>query len=656
MVIVLKHNIKDDEKQRLRDFLESRGFRIREIVGEEETIFGAVGLAPMDLREVELLPGVDRAIPITKPYKFASREFKKEDTVVQVGPVKVGGMRIAVIAGPCSVESREQVLETARLVRESGAVMLRGGAFKPRTSPYSFQGMGEEGLKLLKEAGEKEGMPVVSEIVGTDYADMMREYVDVFQIGARNMQNFELLKRVGALRKPVILKRGFAATIEDLLMAAEYLLAQGSEQVILCERGIRTFETYTRNTLDISAIPVVHKLSHLPIIVDPSHATGIRDKVPPMALASVAAGADGILLEVHPDPEKAVSDGPQSLYPAQFEKLMRDIEVLAPVVGREVARLPLRGNLAAAGRPGNAAGPGDAVFKSGTDAPGGVRRAWEESAIQAQVAFQGEPGAFSELALKRYFESDDVRSMPCESFRDVFESVLSGTAGFGIVPIENSLSGSIHENYDLLLQYPDIGIVGEKKIRIIHNLIGFPGTDVSSLTEIYSHPQGLAQCARFLDTIPGVRRVPFYDTAGAVAHVKQEQNRQYAAIASAQAARVYGLEVLKEGIETNPHNYTRFFIITRQETRMTADADMASVVFSTLDKPGALFHCLQILAQERLNMKKLESRPIPGKPWEYMFYVDLEIPPGQADYHAAFDRFGEAVDNFRVLGIFKAAV
>jgi len=654
MVIVLKRGIKEEEKQELKSFLESRGFRIREIVGEEETIFGAVGLVPMDIREVEILPGVDRVIPITKPYKLASREFKKEDTVVPVGPVKIGGMRIAVIAGPCSVESREQVAETAKLVRESGAVILRGGAFKPRTSPYSFQGLGEEGLRYLKEASEKEGMPVVSEIVGTDYADIMKEYVDIFQIGARNMQNFELLKRVGAMGKPVLLKRGFAATIEDLLMAAEYLLAQGNDQVILCERGIRTFETYTRNTLDISAIPVIRKLSHLPIIVDPSHATGIRNKVPPMALASIAAGADGLILEVHPEPEKAVSDGPQSLYPEQFEKLMRDIEVMAPVVGREVARLAARGEgqprrRTAAARTAWARAGGQKAQKAAGKEPAAAA---EENA----VAFQGERGAFSELALKRFFHGDDTPAVPCETFMDVFESVLSGKSRYGIIPIENSLSGSIHENYDLLLQYPDIKIVGEKKIRIIHNLIGFPGTRLTDLKEVYSHPQGLAQCSKFLDTLPNARRVPFYDTAGSVAHVKKNKDKQTAAIASVEAAKVNGLEVLKEGIETNPRNYTRFFVIARQEESVPSPADMASVVFSTVDKPGALFHCLQILADEHLNMKKLESRPIPGKPWEYMFYVDLEIPPEQADYLPALEKLRESADDFRILGVFKAAV
>ncbi|HKK64367.1 MAG TPA: 3-deoxy-7-phosphoheptulonate synthase, partial [Clostridia bacterium] len=260
MIIVLKQGISPQEKQETRTFLEQHGYKVREIVGEEDTILGAVGRVQMDVREVELLPGVDRVIPISKPYKLASRELKKEDTIVSIGPVRIGSGRIAVITGPCAVESREQMMESAAHAYEAGAVMLRGGAFKPRTSPYSFQGLGEEGLKLLKEAGEAYGMPVATEIIGTDYVEMFNEYVDVIQIGARNMQNFELLKRVGALAKPVILKRGLSATIEEWLMAAEYLMAHGTDDVILCERGIRTFETYTRNTLDLSAIPVIKNL------------------------------------------------------------------------------------------------------------------------------------------------------------------------------------------------------------------------------------------------------------------------------------------------------------------------------------------------------------------------------------------------------------
>ena len=632
MIVVLEHNIKTRNKKHIVSFLEQKGFRIREIQGEEETILGAVGIIPIDLREVELLPGVARVIPITKPYKLASREFKKEDTSIPVGPVKIGGSRIAVIAGPCAVESREQIMEIAALVRESGAVILRGGAYKPRSSPYAFQGLGEEGLKHLKDAGERNGMPVISEIVTPEHAEMFAEYADIMQIGARNMQNFELLKTVGALHKPVLLKRGPAATIQDLLMSAEYLLVHGTDSVMLCERGIRTFETYTRNTLDISAIPVVKKLSHLPILVDPSHGTGIRAKVLPMALAAVAAGADGLIVEVHTDPEHALSDGPQSLYPEQFEKLMRDIQALTPVLSKELARLPEKL---------------PRVLKVNVQAP------TEQEPVK--VAFQGEPGAFSENALLRYFP-DNVRSVPLKEFRDVFDSVLAGKSHYGIIPIENTLTGSIHQNYDLLLQYPDIRIVGEKTIRIIHNLIGLPEADLKDIQRIYSHPQGLSQCARFLDKHPNWEKIPFYDTAGSVAFVAREGKRENAGIAGLDAARVYKMKVLKEGIETNSQNYTRFVIIAREELaqaeRQIGSANRASLVFSTANTPGSLFRVLQVLAERKINMVKLESRPIAGKPWEEMFYVDVDIPQGKSVFQKALEELSEVTETLRTLGLY----
>ncbi len=645
MVIVLHRRIKEHEKRRLEQFLTEKGFRIREIVGEEETILGAVGLVPIDLREVELLPGVERVIPISKPYKLASRELKKEDSVIQIGDVKIGGNRIVAIAGPCAVESAEQIDETARIVRESGGVMLRGGAYKPRSSPYSFQGLGEEGLKYLKDAGERYGLPIATEIVSTELADMMSRYVDVFQVGTRNMQNFELLKRVGACGKPVILKRGLAATIEEWLMAAEYLMAHGTDDVILCERGIRTFETYTRNTLDLSAIPVVQKLSHLPVIVDPSHATGIREKVPPMALAAVAAGADGLLLEVHPDPEHAQSDGPQSLYPGQFERLMRDVEALAPVVGKEVERVPARRAVGAV----EIRSISRAVDSTGTVGTGDAA----ETGRKRSVAFQGERGAFSETALYRFFDEDSAVAEPSKSFRDVFDRVLSGECDYGILPIENSLAGSIHENYDLLLQYPDIKIIGEQRIRIVHNLIGLPGTTLESVTKVYSHPQGLAQCAAFLDSHPEMQGIPYYDTAGSVAFVAEQGDTTLAAIAGTEAASAYKLEILKESIETNPRNYTRFFVVARSEARDVDEPNKASLVFSAADKPGSLFRCLQALADRGLNMKKLESRPIHGKPWQYMFYVDVEVPDRKATFTEGIAAMNAEAEDIRVLGVYR---
>jgi 3-deoxy-7-phosphoheptulonate synthase len=630
MVIVLKHNIQEKEKKYIKDFLENKGFTIREIVGEEETILGAVGIVSIDVREVEILPGVSRVIPITKPYKLVSREFKKEDTIIPIGPIKIGGKRIVMIAGPCAVESREQILATAQTIKNSGAVILRGGAYKPRTSPYSFQGLEEKGLQYLKEAGEAAGMPVISEIVSTEQVDMMKEYVDMIQVGARNMQNFELLKRLGQIKKPVLLKRGFAATIQELLMAGEYLVAHGAEYIVFCERGIRTFETYTRNTLDISAIPIVKKLSHFPIVADPSHGTGIRDKVSPMALAAVAAGADGILVEVHLDPDNALSDGPQSLFPEQFEKLMRDIEAMAPVLGKEIARLPEKSASVSLNR--------KAIPAKNTG--------------KIKVSFQGARGAFSEKAILSYFD-EEVELVPCNEFIDVFNSVLEGKSHFGVIPLENSLSGSIHQNFDLLLQFPDIQIVGEKKIRIIHNLIALPGAQLSDIKRVYSHPQGLAQCAKYLEQFPAWEKVAYYDTAGSVTFIAEANKKENAAIASEEAAKAHQMNILKESIETNAQNYTRFAVITREETAKVENPQKASFVFSTLDKPGALFHVLRILTEKSINMKKLESRPIPGKPWEYMFYVDVEIPEKLPLFYECIETLKKETEEFRVLGMYR---
>ncbi|MCF7927787.1 MAG: 3-deoxy-7-phosphoheptulonate synthase [Spirochaetales bacterium] len=633
MIIVLRKDATEDQKQSITSFLTDKGFKVREIQGEEDTVLGAVGMLGLDIREVEILPGVSRVIPISKPYKLASRELKREDTIVRIGNVRIGGDRFAVLAGPCAVESREQIIETAKIVKEAGAVLLRGGAFKPRTSPYAFQGLGFEGLQYLREAGDLTGMPIVTEVVATEHASRIAEYIDMFQIGARNMQNFELLKTVGRIGKPVLLKRGLSATVEEWLMAAEYLMAHGAEDIVLCERGIRTFETYTRNTLDLSAIPVVKKLSHLPVVVDPSHATGIRAKVPPMALAAAAAGADGLIVEVHPRPDQARSDGPQSLYPEQFEKLMRDLEALSPVLDREIERLPERKKARIL------------LAQEGASSPGTE----EHPADIPAVAFQGESGAYSETALKRFY-AEEARPFPKNTFRDVFEAVLTGEADAGVLPVENSLSGSIHENYDLLIRYPDISIIGEQKIRIQHNLIGIEGCTTDSIRKVYSHPQGFAQCREYLEAHADWELIPYYDTAGAVAYVAREGSRELAAIAGDQAAHAYGLEILKRGIETNPRNYTRFFVIARSERARPDHPNTASLVFSTLDKPGSLFSCLEVFEEHRLNMKKLESRPIAGRPWEYLFYVDIEFKEAQKEFDDALDQLKDRTDRLRVLG------
>jgi 3-deoxy-7-phosphoheptulonate synthase len=337
MVVVMDENATEEQIQTVISKLIEMSFDVHRSTGVNQTLLGAIGdKRGLDPRSFELMPGVHEVLRVTTPYKLASRPFHPEDTVVEIRGVTLGSDTVVVMAGPCSVESAEQIETIAAGVKKAGAKILRGGAFKPRTSPYSFQGLGEEGLRLLRQAAEKAGLLSISEVMEVAQVPLLAEYVDILQVGARNMQNFNLLRELGKIRKPVLLKRGLAATIEELLMAAEYLLAGGNTQVILCERGIRTFENATRNTLDISAIPVVKKLSHLPIIADPSHGTGRRDKVAPMARAAVAAGTDGLLIEVHHDPDNALSDGAQSLRPEQFSALMTELRMIAQVIGKKI--------------------------------------------------------------------------------------------------------------------------------------------------------------------------------------------------------------------------------------------------------------------------------------------------------------------------------
>jgi 3-deoxy-7-phosphoheptulonate synthase len=335
MVVIMEQNATEEQIQHVIEKLNNFGFDVHRSTGIQKTVLGAIGeKRGIDINDIKVLPGVMDVIQITEPYKLAGRTFKSEDTIINVGKAKIGSDEVVVMAGPCSVESREQIFEIAKRVKSAGAVILRGGAYKPRTSPYSFQGLGEDGLKILKEAGNNFDLPIITEVMDRSQIEEVCKYADILQVGARNMQNFNLLKDLGKIKKPVLLKRGISATIEEWLLAAEYILSNGNREVILCERGIRTFEKYTRNTLDISAIPVVKKLSHLPVIVDPSHATGIRNKVIPVGRAAVAAGADGLLIEVHPDPEKALSDGAQSLYPDQFDELMKQIKLISQAIGR----------------------------------------------------------------------------------------------------------------------------------------------------------------------------------------------------------------------------------------------------------------------------------------------------------------------------------
>jgi 3-deoxy-7-phosphoheptulonate synthase len=341
MVVVMEERATEAQIEKVVASLVEQGMDVHRSTGVNRSVLGVVGAHRVDPALIEVMDGVHEVLRITEPYKLASRTFKPEGTVVTIDDVRIGGDEVIVMAGPCSAETEEQVFTTAAAVKKAGAKVLRGGAFKPRSSPYSFQGLGEEGLRMLREAADHEHLKLVSEVMDVSQIDIVGRYSDIYQVGARNMQNFTLLRELGRTRKPVLLKRGIAATIEEWLLSAEYILAGGNNDVILCERGIRTFESYTRNTLDISAIPVIKKLSHLPIITDPSHATGRRDKVAPMARASIAAGADGIIVEVHCNPDKALSDGAQSMFPAQFDRVMAELRIIAPAIGRSICVEPV---------------------------------------------------------------------------------------------------------------------------------------------------------------------------------------------------------------------------------------------------------------------------------------------------------------------------
>jgi len=338
MIIVMQEGAPKEQIEHVIDRIKELGYTPHPIYGEQRTVIGAIGdeRGKFRLESLASVPGVEVVMPILKPYKLVGRELKTEPTIINIGKHTVGSSEFMLVAGPCSIESREQLISTAKAVKKAGAQYLRGGAFKPRTSPYSFQGLEEDGLKILKEASEITGLEIVTEVITPTNVPLVSEYADVLQVGARNMTNFALLKDLGKIQKPVMLKRGLAATIQDLLMAAEYIASEGNSNIILCERGIRTFEFATRNTLDLSAVPLIKKYSNLPVIVDPSHATGVRDLIAPMSKAAVACGADGLMIEVHPNPEEAFSDGAQSLLPDQFLKLVKELKKYLELEGREL--------------------------------------------------------------------------------------------------------------------------------------------------------------------------------------------------------------------------------------------------------------------------------------------------------------------------------
>jgi len=623
LIIILARVLEEKEKDDLQEGLKKKGIRLHFLeVGKEKTIAVTEKSFPVQ----EWIPShwLERIVEVDTPFQLANRAFTSSRTVIRIKDVEIGGDTLTVIAGPCAVESRDQLFRIAEVVKRTGAHILRGGAFKPRTSPYSFQGLGEEGLEILARAREEFGLPVITEATSPENAYLVAQYADIIQIGARNMQNFDLLKRVGSLGKPVLLKRGMSATIEDFLLAAEYILSLGNFQVILCERGIRGIEKMTRNTLDLTAIPLVKDLSHLPIVVDPSHGTGLREKVIPMARAAVACGADGVMVEVHTHPEEALSDGPQSLYPEQFRRLMNELEVVSILVGKE-----LRKHREQPRAESSVATPSHPL----------------------RVAFLGEVGSFSSQVARRSFP--EAEPLPCGNFREIFEKVQERIAAYGIVPLENTITGSIHHNFDLLLEFPQIFVVGERFIRVSQHLGIFPGTSRDSLRVLFAHPQGFAQCSRFLESLRGVKVMNVGNTEEA-ARRAAEFGEGSGCISSEEAILKYGLHIVEEEIEDNPRNFTRFIIISTS-FQPSQDHDKVSCVFALENRPGSLYEALGIFARRQVNLLKLESRPQPGKPWEYLFYIDWEGNLKEECYRELLTELSAKAIFLRVLGSYHNA-
>ncbi len=625
MIIKLDTSITSEQREQIHSALKTEGVSFSDVTPGEGDLIVATGRPGLGTDFLQPLGGIEAITPDKSSFKLVSRDTQPEDTIVHVGPVAIGGERIAVIAGPCAVESLEQTRTIAHEVKKYGAVILRGGAFKPRSSPYSFQGLGEEGLKILADVRDETGLPIASEITAPSQADIMVKYVDMLQVGARNMQNFELLKCVGRLGKPVMLKRGLAATIEEWLMSAEYIMSEGNSQVVLCERGIRTYEPYTRNTLDLSAIPVVKAITHLPVLIDPSHATGIREKVAPLARAAVAAGCDALMVEVHNCPAKAASDGPQALFPEQFGKLMRDLYVIAPVVNKQVDFGYLD----------------KAATISDT--------AQHKAGAKTRAVYQGEPGAADHKAALQYF-GDELTLEPVRSCRRVIEQVSEGQADYGLVPLEHAMSGSVHENYDLLIEQ-DLKIVGEITLRVAYILAAREGTGLDAITRVVSSSTAFHHCDQYLESHPEWQLVSAQDSATAAQLVANDEKTTRAAITTPEAATLSGLAIVEEGLETTPQNYTRFAIVAKQP-RAHGPKKKSSIIYQTGDQPGALLKTLQVFADHAVNLVKLESRPVSGRPWEYMFYVDIEADVEDKAFDPILAEIEAYTDTLKILGVY----
>jgi 3-deoxy-7-phosphoheptulonate synthase len=620
MIVVLSQTATAAEIDQISRRIKRLGCDVQHIDGEERSVLAVVGTPQFSTSELSQMSGVAQVMRIGRPYKLASREVRRERSCVKIGSSSlVGGEQVVVMAGPGLIENAVTLSETATHCIDCGVMVLRVDAFATRDSPYAFAGLGSDAFEHLMDLRENTALSIVSEAASVQQVEALTPIVDGLRIDGRQMNNEALLRAAAGSGLPIILERAPSATVDEWLYAAELLLATGAEdRVILCERGIRSFEPSTPDTLDLSSIVVVNERSHLPILVDPSLGTGTREYVAPMARAAVAAGADGVIVQVHPRPQLARSGGARSLYFDQLRALVRELQTIAPVVGR---RLDLT-----------------------TTRPLTVAR--RDHA--ADVAYQGEPGAFSEQAARQVFEGS-YTLLPCQSFRKTFEAVVTGQTRYGIVPVENTLGGSIPENFDLLREF-DVAIVGETRLRVVHNLIANRGVTLDAIRKIYAHPQAAAQCDKLIRQHPEWTVYQVYDTAGSVKMIRDEGVLDGAGIARADVADALNMEIVASGIESHPQNFTRFLVFAKPG-RFGTGCNKASLVYVTHDRPGALMQTLKVFAQHGMNLTRLESRPVPGSPWIYRFYVDVE---GEATQQMLEELLPHVVE-LKVLGEYPSA-
>ena len=631
MVIVLKQDISQDEKQNLKDFLTERHFRLNEITGEEETIIAAVGKSFISPSELESIPGIKCVIPISKPYKMTSREFKKENTIVEIPDgrgkiIRAGGQRVVVIADLGVFEDRTHFIETAGAVASSGASLFYADVYENCISIDDEKI--EENLLLLKKAGEKFGIPVISRIRSESHIALVKKYADVISVDPDKMRDYDFLKKIASCSKPVILKRNPVSSLEDFLMSAEQLLLSGCENVILCECGVQTFEQSQKDVLDLSSVPVLKKMTHLPVIVDPCHVRGQKDNVQPLSMASVSAGADGLVIEVHADCGNKNTAG-SFLFFFQFDKLMHDIKAMAPVLGKAVSC---------------------------------VSTSEREKVV---CAYSGKRGAYAEQAITRFFDSADVTPVSVNSFSEIFQSVLDGKSDYGMVPIENSLAGSVYQNYDNFCRFEDVTIVGAVTLNIRHALLGVKGAVIDDIRTVYSHPQGFGQCKKFLDNYKEWVHIDSVSTATAAQFVAEKKDKSLAAIASVVNAELYGMDIIQEDIEDDPNNFTRFLVIQSVNQKKglvdNVKPNMASFIFKTKNEPGMLYKSLGVFAKFNVNLTRLESRPMEGRAWNYWFYADAELSrivlsegESTADYVKRMtEDLKDTVEDIRLLGVYS---